>query len=303
MAFNHLQASVSGGVTVNSATYNSPTSVTLDLNTTGASPGAKDVTITNPDGQSATGTGILTVTGGGGSSADLVVTTSHAALSIVIGKAFSYTVQVTNNGPSAADHVSLTDDLPSSMTFSSLSTAGGLSCAAPPAGSTGTVTCTTASLASGSTGTLTLKVRPTRTGTFPNTATATSTTTEGAPGNESSTDTVTVQPNGTGCTIIGTSGNDTITGTAGPDVICGGAGADHLDGAGGADRLLGQAGNDTLVDHSGIDKLKGAGGADDLNAADGSGGDVVDGGKDPDTCAADPGGHHQELSLTDRRPR
>lgn len=56
-----LAATVSGGILVNSVTYNSPTSVTLNLNTTGASPCTKDITIINPDGQSLTGAGILTV--------------------------------------------------------------------------------------------------------------------------------------------------------------------------------------------------------------------------------------------------
>ncbi len=58
---NHLAASVPGGVTVNSVTYVDPTHVTLDLNTTGASNGSKDVTITNPDGQSTTGSNVLVV--------------------------------------------------------------------------------------------------------------------------------------------------------------------------------------------------------------------------------------------------
>ncbi len=61
---NHISASVTGGVVVNSVTYTDPTHVTLDLNTTGASAGMKDVTVTNPDGQFATGAGILTITGG-----------------------------------------------------------------------------------------------------------------------------------------------------------------------------------------------------------------------------------------------
>jgi len=60
---NRIAASVTGGVTVNSVTFNSPTSVTLNLSTVGATAGAKDVTITNPDGQSRTGNGILTVSG------------------------------------------------------------------------------------------------------------------------------------------------------------------------------------------------------------------------------------------------
>ena len=60
-----IGASVTGGVTVNSVTYVDSTHVTLDLNTSAATAGSQNVTITNPDGQSATGTGILT-TGSGG---------------------------------------------------------------------------------------------------------------------------------------------------------------------------------------------------------------------------------------------
>jgi len=59
--FNHIGGTVSGGVIVNSVTYTSPTSVTLHISTVGAAPGAKDVTIVNPDGQSTTGAGILSV--------------------------------------------------------------------------------------------------------------------------------------------------------------------------------------------------------------------------------------------------
>jgi len=51
----HITAAVDGGVTVNSVTYTDPTHVTLDLNTTAASTGGKNVTVINPDGQSRTG--------------------------------------------------------------------------------------------------------------------------------------------------------------------------------------------------------------------------------------------------------
>lgn len=51
--FDHIDASVGGGVVVNSVTYTDPTHVTLDLDTTAASNGAVSVTVTNPDGQSA----------------------------------------------------------------------------------------------------------------------------------------------------------------------------------------------------------------------------------------------------------
>jgi len=59
--YNHIAASIPG-VTVNSVTFNSPTQVTLNISTVGSPGGAKNVTITNPDGQSRTGTGILTIT-------------------------------------------------------------------------------------------------------------------------------------------------------------------------------------------------------------------------------------------------
>jgi hypothetical protein len=48
------------GVTVNSITYTDPTHVTLNLSTVGATAGTKTVTVTNPDGQSASAA-ILTV--------------------------------------------------------------------------------------------------------------------------------------------------------------------------------------------------------------------------------------------------
>jgi hypothetical protein len=58
-----LAGSVSGtGVTVNSVTYNSDTSLTLNVSAApGASTGARSITITNPDGQTTTATGCINV--------------------------------------------------------------------------------------------------------------------------------------------------------------------------------------------------------------------------------------------------
>jgi hypothetical protein len=61
LPFNHITASVTGGVTVNSVTYVDPTHVTLDLNTVAAVLGGKNITITNPDGQSATSNNVVFV--------------------------------------------------------------------------------------------------------------------------------------------------------------------------------------------------------------------------------------------------
>jgi PKD repeat protein len=62
---NHLAAAVNGGgVTVNSVTFSNPTNITLNVTVAaGATPGARTITVTNPDGQAATSaSGILTIT-------------------------------------------------------------------------------------------------------------------------------------------------------------------------------------------------------------------------------------------------
>jgi len=58
---NHISASITGSIAVNSITYDSPTQVTLNINTTGVGDGLYDITITNPDGQDATGVGLLEI--------------------------------------------------------------------------------------------------------------------------------------------------------------------------------------------------------------------------------------------------
>jgi hypothetical protein len=58
LPFNHLTASMTNG-TVNSATYNSPTQVTLNI--TASTAGLQNVTITNPDGQNVVASGCINV--------------------------------------------------------------------------------------------------------------------------------------------------------------------------------------------------------------------------------------------------
>jgi hypothetical protein len=63
LAFNHIAATVAGGVIVNSITYTNPTTITLNLNTTAAALGSQSIAVANPDGQSMTSTGdVLTIT-------------------------------------------------------------------------------------------------------------------------------------------------------------------------------------------------------------------------------------------------
>ena len=59
---NRIAASISGTVTVNSITFNSPTQVTLNISTVGSPTGLKNITVTNPDGQNRTGNNLINVT-------------------------------------------------------------------------------------------------------------------------------------------------------------------------------------------------------------------------------------------------
>ena len=53
---------------------------------------------------------------------------------VVAGQNLTYTITVTNNGPDAADAVSLSDTLPAGTTFVSLASPGGWSCTTPAVG-------------------------------------------------------------------------------------------------------------------------------------------------------------------------
>jgi large repetitive protein len=69
----------------------------------------------------------------------------------------TYTLPVTNNGPSPATLVTVTDTLPGTVTFiSATASQGGCTPAGGPPG--GTVTCTLGTLASGASATVTIQV-------------------------------------------------------------------------------------------------------------------------------------------------
>ena len=113
------------------------------------------------------------------------------------GAGLTYTITVANAGPDAATGLSLTDTVPAGTTFASLTAAAGWSCTTPAVGGTGTVTCTSATLAAAANAGFTLNVTVAA-GTIPgtvltDTASVTQTSGEGAPGDESATTTTTVQ--------------------------------------------------------------------------------------------------------------
>jgi len=110
------------------------------------------------------------------------------------GTDVAFTLTITNAGPDAAANLTLTDPLPASMTFVSLATSGTpLTCATPPAGAGGTITCGSVSFPVSS-ATLTLVAHvPAATPlgtTFTNTATITTSSTDPNPENDSATATV-----------------------------------------------------------------------------------------------------------------
>ena len=99
----HLTASVSGtGVTVNSVSYTDATHITLNVTAAGnAAPGARTITVTNPDGQSVTSSSIFSVEGT--PVVGLPSVQTNAATSITLSSAM-LNGTVTNDGGAAIDH-------------------------------------------------------------------------------------------------------------------------------------------------------------------------------------------------------
>src|SRR5207245_1602914 len=129
--------------------------------------------------------------------ADLSITKTDSPDPVRPGGSLTYTVSVTNGGPNAAASVTMNDPLPALTTFQSETHPAGWTCTTPAVGSTGTVSCTTASLASGATATFTIVVQvspstPDGT-TISNTATVTSTTSDPNLLNNTATATTTVR--------------------------------------------------------------------------------------------------------------
>jgi uncharacterized repeat protein (TIGR01451 family) len=126
-----------------------------------------------------------------GPTSDLGVTKLASAGTSPADRDVRYTITVTNGGPAAAANVALNDTLPGDMTFVSVFSPAGWSCASHPAvGAGGTVTCTNPSLAvtSGQVFTLTGHIPPgASNGTFYfNQATVSSSTSDPNPDNNSS---------------------------------------------------------------------------------------------------------------------
>ena len=118
---------------------------------------------------------------------DLSVTKSDAPDPAILGTTLTYTIVVTNAGPSTATNVAMNDVLPSGLTFLSATPTQG-SCNH----SSGTVSCSLGSIARSASATITIAVRPDALGVIANTATVSAAETDTNAANDSDTEATTV---------------------------------------------------------------------------------------------------------------
>jgi len=241
-----------------------------------------------------------------GDVADLEVTKADTPDPVLVGAPLTYTIRVANLGPQAATGVTVTDELPSQMTFVSATTSSG-SCERKGR----RVSCDVGNLAADATKanavTVTIRVRPRKAGTIDNAASVDSVENDPNAVNDRATTSTVVSElaqaftcRGVPATHSGTLGPDRLVGTAGPDVIvaragadtifglsgrdliCAGSGGDRVTAGSAADRIFGAAGRDRLRGRGGPDLLVGNSGADVL--AGNAGGDRLRGGRNFDFC-------------------
>ncbi len=169
--------------------------VNVNPNVAGGTVLSNTATFTSTTSDPTTGNESATETTTVSTSADLQLSKTDTPDPVTAGSNLSYTLTLTNNGPSNAANATFTDTLPAGTTFVSLSTTGPWSCTTPAVGATGTVSCTNTSF--GVTAdffTLVVKVDPSvAAGTvLSNTATLSSSTSDPNSGNDSDTATTTV---------------------------------------------------------------------------------------------------------------
>jgi uncharacterized repeat protein (TIGR01451 family) len=173
--------------------------------------------------------------------ADVSVTKTDSPDPLEVGANLTYTITLTNAGPSEAQNVTLTDAIPANTTFVSFTAPAGFVVTAQPVGGAGAVTAAAANFAEGASGTFRLVVNVNADApagsTISNTASVASSTADPTPGNNSDTETTTI-PGLPECEVItlnspGDPGTATldddadnpgtgvliVTGTTGNDVI------------------------------------------------------------------------------------
>jgi uncharacterized repeat protein (TIGR01451 family) len=162
---------LANGVTRTITIVVTPTAVGTKTNTASVSANESD-----PNSANNNASAVTTVNP---ASADLSVTMNDFPDPVEVGANLSYSATVTNNGPSPATGVTLTDPLPAGVTFGSATPSQG-SCSG-----TITVTCNLGSLANGANAAVTIVVTPSAAGALTNTVTVTGGQSDPTPGNNS----------------------------------------------------------------------------------------------------------------------
>jgi uncharacterized repeat protein (TIGR01451 family) len=129
------------------------------------------------------------------SGADLAITKSGFPNPVLSGDRLTYTLTVTNNGPRDATGVTVTDMLPGSLHFNTVSSSQGTctrSATTNPQPKGGTVTCTVGNLATGAKASITIVATATTPGTLTNTAKVNGNETDPDRSNNTATATTTV---------------------------------------------------------------------------------------------------------------
>jgi uncharacterized repeat protein (TIGR01451 family) len=219
-------------------------------------------------------------------SADLAIDKTDSPDPATVGGQITYTLAVTNNGPSDASSVNATDTLPAGLSFASspdaCSDTGG-----------GVIDCDFGTVANGATEnqSFVVNVAAAAAPGVSNTASVDGAEADPTPGNDSDTeatqvDDPVVQPptsppstgggtpplqvpkapkgtcRGKSATLSGTSGPDRLHGGPGPDVIVSGRGEDVVRGGKGNDLICGKRGDDLIFGGAGRDVLAGGMGSD-----------------------------------------
>jgi len=170
---------------------NAPASFTLVLQVNAGTPSGTSIAETatasagNIVPNLTTNSATATVIVANANSADMaIVKTASPIPNVAEGDPLTYTLAITNNGPASATNATVTDPLPSSVTYLQANTTAGTCSEAG-----GTVTCLLGTMANAGTATVTILTLATAPGTAPNTASVTADQTDPNLSNNSSTQT------------------------------------------------------------------------------------------------------------------
>jgi uncharacterized repeat protein (TIGR01451 family)/CSLREA domain-containing protein len=156
--------------------------------------------------------------------ADLSLTMSDDLDPVTAREIVSYTVNVTNNGPSASGQIMLVDTLPPGASLTSVVTNGVWTCNP----TTGAVSCTRPPLAAGASSPITLRLRaPDPAGPITNSVSVSSTISDPVTDNNTVTETTAVVP--AVCSFVVTNTNDSGTGSLREAILCSNASEGVLD--------------------------------------------------------------------------